>query len=131
MSERILGGRVLVSDLAREPVAQAPIGEARRLVTKEDAPCSVSAIKMGQPIPPHFHRFTTEIFMCTAGSGHIIVDGERVDFHPGVVVTVKPGVIHQPVSDVDLELTVIVSPPFMDPMDKVDVGPDVVKLYAD
>ena len=130
MSKRILDGRVLISDLNEEPVEHVQIGDAQRLVTKEDAPCSISSLSIGPNGTKHYHRFTTEIFMCTSGKGYITVDGERVDFHPGVVVVVKPGTIHLPVSEDNLVLTTICVPPFMEPIDRVAVADDVDKVYA-
>ena len=59
-----------------------------------------------------YHRKTHEWFMVIGGRGRGFIGGRRVDFKPGVIVYMPPGVPHQMTTAAEsMEALVVFSPP--------------------
>ncbi|ADG75917.1 Cupin 2 conserved barrel domain protein [Cellulomonas flavigena DSM 20109] len=62
---------------------------------------------------PHVHLASSEAYVVLSGTGALHTLGpdghEEHALHPGVVVTVQPGVIHRAVNDGDLEVLVVMA----------------------
>lgn len=112
-------GKVVVRAFQDTPAEASALGPAKRLVTARDSPpVSLSLFQVTQA-RAHYHEATVEIYVCTGGRGRLEVDGEVVPLTPGTVVTVKPGVVHKPVSEEALEVLIINCPPPGDPPDRI------------
>jgi mannose-6-phosphate isomerase-like protein (cupin superfamily) len=48
----------------------------------------------------HYHERTDEFYYVLAGQGMMALDGEEIELHPGVVVSVPRGVRHKAQGDV-------------------------------
>jgi mannose-6-phosphate isomerase-like protein (cupin superfamily) len=57
----------------------------------------------------HYHERTDEIYYVIAGTGTMVLDGEEIELHPGVVVSVPRGVKHK--AKGDLTVLVVCVPP--------------------
>ena len=101
-----------------EPVAAAPVEEARgllvrhegnaprersacgwrdRLISREDAHLSTAAWVHAVDIDgaqPHFHRRSTELYYVLEGSGSVVLDGVEHPVAKGSLVHIPPGVVH-------------------------------------
>src|SRR6187200_728302 len=94
--------------LVRDPADVTPwaetCGEIRCLIERKDgAAAEVHHVRI-HDAKLHYHARTDEIYHVIAGTGSMVLDGEQVELHPGVVVYVPRGVRHKAVGD----LTVLV-----------------------
>jgi len=96
------------SYLRRDPAEVVPwaetCGDIRCLIEEKDnAAAEVHHVKI-QDAKMHFHAKTDEIYYVIEGSGKMILDGDEVEMHQGVVVYVPRGTRHKAIGD----LTVLV-----------------------
>lgn len=110
-----------VIDASEIPWREAPLPLTRSgkvlhdgLKHPELAPLSMGLFRFnpGQYGAPHTHKEETEIFVTTAGTGKLIIDGQEYQVRPGTVAFVPPGIEHQPVNggDVAWEFLAIFTP---------------------
>ncbi|GMV99360.1 MAG: hypothetical protein AMXMBFR84_04990 [Candidatus Hydrogenedentota bacterium] len=86
-------------------------GFRRRIIRKDDAaPASISHLRIDNA-RPHFHKIAHEYYYVLSGTGHLVIDGERVPLAPGDCVWIKPYAVHYAEGD-NLESLVIGIPPF-------------------
>ena len=94
--------------LRRDPADVRPwaetCGQIRCLIEEKDgAAGEVHHVEI-QDAKLHYHERTDEVYHVIAGTETMVLDGEEVELHPGVVVYVPRGVRHKAVGD----LTVLV-----------------------
>ncbi len=99
--------------LRRDPAEVQPwmetCGQIRCVIEEKDgAAAEVHHVKI-QDAKLHYHERTDEIYHVIAGRGTMVLDGESVEMHPGVVVYVPRGVRHKAVGD--LTVLVVCIPP--------------------
>ena len=94
--------------LRRDPAQVRPwaetCGQIRCLIEENDgAAAEVHHVRISDA-KSHYHERTDEVYYVIAGSGTMVLDGEEVELHEGVVVYVPRGVRHKAKGD----LTVLV-----------------------
>ena len=94
--------------LRRDPADVEPwaetCGQIRCLIEQKDnAAAEVHHVRI-QDAKLHYHARTDEVYHVIAGTGTMVLDGEEIELHPGVVVYVPRGVRHKAEGD----LTVLV-----------------------
>ena len=94
--------------LRRDPAEVQPweetCGQIRCLIeAKDGAAGEVHHVRI-HDAKLHYHERTDEFYYVISGSGTMLLDGEEVELHPGVVVYVPRGVQHKARGD----LTVLV-----------------------
>jgi mannose-6-phosphate isomerase-like protein (cupin superfamily) len=94
--------------LRRDPAEVEPwaetCGQIRCLIEQADGACAEVHHVQIHDAKLHYHAHTDEIYHVISGRGTMVLDGEEVELHPGVVVYVPRGVRHKAVGD----LTVLV-----------------------
>ena len=94
--------------LRRDPSEVQPwaetCGQIRCLIEEKDGAAGEVHHVQIQDARMHYHERTDEFYYVIAGQGVMVLDGEEVELHPGVVVYVPRGVRHKAVG----ELTVLV-----------------------
>ena len=95
--------------LRRDPAEVPPwvetCGQIRCLIEQKDgAAAEVHHVQI-QDAKLHYHEQTDEVYYVIAGKGTMVLDGEEVELHTGVVVYVPRGVRHKAAGD---DLTVLV-----------------------
>ena len=100
--------------LRRDPAEVPPwvetCGQIRCLIEQKDgAAAEVHHVQI-QDAKLHYHERTDEVYYIIAGKGTMVLDGEEVELHTGVVVYVPRGVRHKAVGD-DLTVLVVCIPP--------------------
>src|ERR1700731_3058624 len=99
--------------LRRDPADVQPwaetCGQIRCLVEEKDgAAAEVHHVEI-RDARLHYHERTDEIYHVISGRGTMVLDGEEVELHPGVVVYVPRGVRHK--AKGDLTVLVVCVPP--------------------
>ena len=87
--------------LRRDPADVVPwketCGQIRPLIEEADAaPAEVHHVEIDNA-KLHYHKETDEVYYIIAGQGTMILDGNQIELHPGVVVYVPRGVRHKAV----------------------------------
>jgi mannose-6-phosphate isomerase-like protein (cupin superfamily) len=85
--------------LRRDPVEVVPwaetCGQIRPLIEEQDeAAGEVHHVEIDHA-KLHFHKQTDEFYYVIEGTGKMILDGEEIELHKGVVVYVPRGVRHK------------------------------------
>jgi mannose-6-phosphate isomerase-like protein (cupin superfamily) len=85
--------------LRRDPADVQPwaetCGQIRCLIEERDgAAGEVHHVEI-QDAKLHYHERTDEFYYIIAGQGTMLLDGEEIELHPGVVVYVPRGVRHK------------------------------------
>jgi mannose-6-phosphate isomerase-like protein (cupin superfamily) len=85
--------------LCRDPANVQPwaetCGQIRCLVEEKDgAAAEVHHVEI-RDAKLHYHERTDEFYYVIAGRGTMVLDGEEIDLHPGLVVYVPRGVRHK------------------------------------
>jgi mannose-6-phosphate isomerase-like protein (cupin superfamily) len=84
-------------------------GEIRCLIEEKDgAAAEVHHVRI-HDARLHYHEHTDEVYYTIAGTGTMVLDGEEISLHPGVVVYVPRGVRHK--AKGDLTVLVVCIPP--------------------
>jgi mannose-6-phosphate isomerase-like protein (cupin superfamily) len=99
--------------LRRDPAEVRPwaetCGQIRCLIEENDgAAAEVHHVQI-HDAKLHYHERTDEIYYVIAGRGTMVLDGEEVELHEGVVVYVPRGVRHK--AKGDLTVLVVCVPP--------------------
>ncbi|HJT77536.1 MAG TPA: cupin domain-containing protein [Gemmataceae bacterium] len=94
--------------LRRDPAEVAPwaetCGQIRCLIEEKDgAAGEVHHVEI-RDAKLHYHARTDEFYYVVSGRGTMVLDGEEIELHPGVVVYVPRGVRHKARGD----LTVLI-----------------------
>ena len=87
--------------LRRDPAQVVPwaetCGQIRPLIEASDgAAAEVHRVEIDHA-KLHYHERTDEVYYVIDGRGMMILDGEEIELHPGVVVYVPRGVRHKAV----------------------------------
>jgi len=77
----------------------------------------------GQELGTHLHEQVEETFYFTAGTGVMVVDGERTDITPGDALRIEPGEAHNIINTGQTPLEGVFIKHIYAPKDKVDVKP--------
>jgi len=109
--------------LRRDPADVTPwaetCGEIRCLIEQKDgAAAEVHHVRI-HDAKLHYHTRTDEVYHVIAGTGSMVLDGEQVELHPGVVVYVPRGVRHKAVGDLTV-LVVCIPAGVMDDIHEVE-----------
>jgi mannose-6-phosphate isomerase-like protein (cupin superfamily) len=85
--------------LRRDPGEVQPwaetCGQIRCLVEEKDgAAAEVHQVEI-RDAKLHYHERTDEFYYVIAGRGSMVLDGEEIELHPGVVVYIPRGVRHK------------------------------------
>lgn len=109
--------------LRRDPAEVQPwaetCGQIRCLIEEKDgASAEVHHVQI-QDAKLHYHKRTDEIYHVIAGRGTMVLDGEEIEMHPGVVVYVPRGVRHKASGDLTV-LLVCVPPGVMDDIHELE-----------
>src|SRR5438270_13652291 len=99
--------------LHRDPAEVEPwretCGQIRCLIEEKDrAAGEVHHVEI-QDAKLHYHERTDEFYYVIAGQGTMVLDGEEIELHQGVVVYVPRGVKHKAVGELTV-LTVCIPP---------------------
>src|SRR3954464_4284202 len=97
--------------LRRDPAEVEPwaetCGQIRPLIGEADgAAAEVHHVEIDHA-KLHYHEKTDEVYYVIAGQGTMVLDGEEIELHEGVVVYVPRGVRHKAVGDLTV-LTVCI-----------------------
>jgi mannose-6-phosphate isomerase-like protein (cupin superfamily) len=99
--------------LRRDPAEVRPwaetCGQIRCLIEEKDGAAGEVHHVQIQDARLHYHERTDEFYHVIAGTGTMVLDGEEVELHPGVVVYVPRGVKHK--AKGDLTVLVVCVPP--------------------
>jgi mannose-6-phosphate isomerase-like protein (cupin superfamily) len=94
--------------LRRDPSEVQPwaetCGQIRCLIEEKDGAAGEVHHVQIQDAKLHYHERTDEFYYVISGRGTMLLDGEEIELHPGVVVYVPRGVRHKARGD----LTVLV-----------------------
>ncbi len=97
--------------LRRDPADVTPwaetCGQIRCLIEEKDGAAGEVHHVQIQDARLHYHERTDEFYYVIAGRGTMLLDGETIELHPGVVVYVPRGVRHKAMGDLTV-LTVCV-----------------------
>jgi mannose-6-phosphate isomerase-like protein (cupin superfamily) len=94
-------------------------GQIRCLIEQKDhAAAEVHHVQI-QDAKLHYHERTDEVYYVLAGQGTMLLDGEEVQLHPGVVVYVPRGVRHKARGDLTV-LVVCIPPGVLDDIHEVE-----------
>lgn len=109
--------------LRRDPAEVTPwaetCGEIRCLVeAKDGAAAEVHHVRI-HDAKLHYHARTDEFYYVIAGTGTMVLDDERCELHPGVVVYIPRGTRHKAVGDLTI-LTVCIPRGVMDDVHEVE-----------
>ena len=109
--------------LRRDPADVRPwtetCGQIRCLIEEKDgAAAEVHHVQISDA-KLHYHERTDEIYYVIAGSGTMVLDGEEVELHEGVVVYVPRGTRHKAKGDLTV-LVVCVPPGVLDDVHEVE-----------
>lgn len=85
--------------LRRDPVEVEPwpetCGQIRPLIEAADgAAAEVHHVRIDSA-KLHYHKQTDEVYYVIDGQGTMLLDGEEIELHPGIVVYVPRGVKHK------------------------------------
>jgi mannose-6-phosphate isomerase-like protein (cupin superfamily) len=99
------------SFLRRDPDQVTPwaetCGQIRPLIEEQDrASVEVHRVDIHEA-KLHYHAQTDEVYYIIDGTGSMILDGEEIEVHKGVVVYVPRGVKHKAVGDLSVLLVCI------------------------
>src|SRR5437588_9538289 len=99
--------------LRRDPAEVRPwaetCGQIRCLIEENDgAAAEVHHVQI-RDARLHYHERTDEVYYVIAGRGTMVLDGEEVELHEGVVVYVPRGIRHK--AKGDLTVLVVCVPP--------------------
>jgi len=90
---------VRFAEIPEEGVSHNPEILKRVILRKNELPhltnLSMSSFKPGQITEAHAHEDMAEVFLITAGTGCIIVDGKKIPLEEGSCAIVEPGETHQ------------------------------------
>ena len=101
--------RFLRRDPSEVPPWDETCGQIRCLVEEKDgAAAEVHHVQI-RDAKLHYHERTDEFYHVISGRGTMVLDGEEVELHPGVVVYVPRGVQHKAMGD--LTVLVVCVPP--------------------
>jgi mannose-6-phosphate isomerase-like protein (cupin superfamily) len=101
--------RFLRRDPADVPPWAETCGQIRCLIEEKDGAAAEVHHVWIHDAKLHYHERTDEIYHVIAGRGTMVLDGEEVELHPGVVVYVPRGVKHK--AKGDLTVLVVCVPP--------------------
>jgi quercetin dioxygenase-like cupin family protein len=76
-----------------EVVDGEPI-EARPFYVSEDLVAVLVTLQPGARVPDHAHEHHDEIFDAIRGTGTFFIEGEAIDFGPGMTIVVPAGTRH-------------------------------------
>ena len=103
--------KTLAKFLRRDPADVTPwaetCGQIRPLVEEQDGAAAEVHHVAIEDAKMHYHARTAEIYYIIEGEGTMILDDERIDVHPGVVVYVPRGVRHKAVGKLTVLLVCI------------------------
>lgn len=103
--------KVFIRKLAEIQMEKGSCGMRRRLITEEDGDTlALSHLKISDA-KRHYHKKTTELYYVLKGTGKLEVDSDSIPLIEGTLVLIKPGVAHKAISDGDLEVLIIMTPP--------------------
>lgn len=97
--------------LRRDPADVQPwtetCGQIRCLIeARDEAAAEIHQVQIHNA-KLHFHEHTDEFYYVISGRGGMLLDGEEIELHPGVVVYIPRGVKHKAFGDVTV-LTVCI-----------------------
>jgi len=72
---------------------------------------SVALAEVSGENQAHYHKERTEVYHITKGSGKIIINGQVVNVEEGDTILIRPGLVHQILSE-NIRVLVICTPPF-------------------
>jgi mannose-6-phosphate isomerase-like protein (cupin superfamily) len=97
--------------LRRDPADVQPwmetCGEIRCLIEERDGAAGEVCQVRIQDAKLHYHERTDEFYYVIAGRGTMLLDGEEIELHPGVVVYVPRGVRHKACGDLTVLLVCV------------------------
>lgn len=85
--------------LRRDPAEVAPwaetCGQARSLIEEKDGAAGEVHLVEIEDAKMHYHEKTDEFYYVVDGQGTMILDGEEIELHKGVVVYIPRGIKHK------------------------------------
>lgn len=97
--------------LRRDPAEVRPwaetCGQIRCLIEEKDGAAGEVHQVQIQEARLHYHKRTDEFYYIIAGQGTMVLDGEEIALHPGVVVYVPRGVRHKARGDLTVLLVCV------------------------
>jgi mannose-6-phosphate isomerase-like protein (cupin superfamily) len=94
---------VATTYIRRDPAKITPwtetCGQIRCLIQEQDmAAGEVHHVEIHNA-KLHYHERTDEFYYVIAGRGTMVLDGEEIELHPGVVVYIPRGIKHKAIGD--------------------------------
>jgi len=82
---------------------------------------NVTDVTLWGPFFLHHHKISEETYICSDGEGEVFLDGQIIEFGPGVRVIVKPGTVHaaRPKKGCEKLVYLTVTAPAEDPSDNI------------
>ncbi len=95
-----IAARFLCRDVSDIRPWEETCGQIRCLIEEKDgAAAEIHHVRI-HDAKLHYHERTDEFYYVLAGEGTMELDGEKIDLHSGVVVSVPRGVRHKAQGDV-------------------------------
>ena len=108
----------LVIDLNKLPVERGTCGYRKRIITESESNLvGISFLEINEA-RRHYHQSTTEIYYVLKGTGELEVDGKIISLYSGITVLIPPGASHCPKAEQDLEVLIIMIPPYGESQDQ-------------
>lgn len=108
--------RYLVTDLAALDPLRCPCGWTRRgFAVPGNELATIHLVDIEVDSQTHYHKHMTEIYLVLEGTGHIELDGRRIELRPMMSVMIKPLCRHRAVGKLRI---INVAIPAFDPADE-------------
>ena len=106
----------MVAQLEQIDPIRCPCGFTRRaFAVPENSTATMQLLQLTEDSQVHYHKKLTEIYLILEGSGHMELDGERIEVKPMTSILIRPGCRHRAVGKMRI---IIVAIPKFDPADE-------------
>ena len=106
----------MVAQLEQIDPIRCPCGFTRRaFAVPENSTATMHLLQLTEDSQVHYHKKLTEIYLILEGSGHMELDGERIEVQPMTSILIRPGCRHRAVGKMRI---IIVAIPKFDPADE-------------
>ncbi len=111
--------KVLIKKVKETPVEKGSCGARKRLISEKDSTLLAISHLTISNARKHYHEKTTEFYYVLKGKGSLEIDERLIALEEGMLVKIDPGVAHRALSSKNLEVLVIMSPPYGEVDDQI------------